>query len=173
LQSQYFGMTIFAILLAVWCVAGITHASLIVFLVLEYVPAWARWLLILVAANVAGGLSALGWVLFLRTKIDRFYTPANRIAALDWSLGVVERTITIALIVIAPRSVPYFIGGWMALKFAANWKVRTPDRKGELAQDNLARRRLTFLVGSAISFGFGLLGGVIICPHAIAIWGQL
>ena len=47
-----------------------------------------------------------------------------------------------------------FIGGWVALKFAANWK-----RQGLDADDNVTRGSLLALVGSVISFAVAIGDG--------------
>ena len=128
-------------------------------------------LLFCLAANYVGGLLAREWVIYLRTKIDKNYKPAEeRLPSVDWSLGSIERLTTMGLMILAPALVPVFIGGWTALKFAANWRVRMPTSEEPREQDKVARQRLTFLVGSAASLAVAIAAGIILNPGAIAAW---
>jgi hypothetical protein len=78
------------------------------------------------AASVIGGFLVVGaclWVVWqavgewnaLRGKYEPF-------APLDFFVGGTERCVATTLVLLAPNYLAPFIGGWIALKFAANWK---------------------------------------------------
>jgi hypothetical protein len=116
-----------------------------------------------------GGLLARYWVVFLKKRIDPQYDSTTRLGVLDWSLGILERAITTTLIIWAPTLAAPFIGGWVALKFAANWEKRDVD--GDFhAQQQIARHRLTGIVGSTISIVVAVAVGLALNPHAIQAW---
>ncbi len=77
-------------------------------------------------------------------------------------VGGVERLVATTLVVWWIAYLPAFIGGWIALKFAANWKRFRNDtiyvREGSLMS----------LVGSVISIAMAIVAGVAIYPDAIA-----
>jgi hypothetical protein len=62
----------------------------------------------------------------------------------------------------APKYVPVFIGGWIVLKFAANWERRTEPKANQAS--------LVALVGSVLSFSAAILAGLIVNPDAVRIW---
>src|SRR3954447_9830479 len=41
---------------------------------------------------------------------------------IDFWMGGTERAVALTLVLLAPLYLPAFVGGWIGLKFAANWK---------------------------------------------------
>jgi hypothetical protein len=82
----------------------------------------------------------------------------GRVVRLDKTLGFTERFIAVALIVVAPRQVAFFIAGWVALKFAANWKRKESGEPWEKVRN--ARFSLIALIGSAASFAIAVAVGL-------------
>ena len=119
---------------------------------------------------IGGGFIAGPVVKHLRRQIERGRDPEPRVLSLDWLLGGIERTIVTTMVIFTPPLVPVFIGGWVALKFAANWQARMPDPNDKEDQQIVGRKRLTFLVGSAISISVAILAGLLVSRHAIDIW---
>lgn len=99
-------------------------STFVVFVVVGLVLKFMRW-----TANIRG--DSFGWLTF-------------------W-VGGTERAIAMTLAFFAPNQVPIFIGGWIALKFAAGWKRESP------LQDDVISNSLLSLVGSVWSFGFAML----------------
>jgi len=67
---------------------------------------------------------------------------------IDFWLGTSERYVAMLLFAYRADQLPWFIGAWVSLKFAANWKRhRDPDAQ---------RASLLFLVGNVLSFGFAI-----------------
>ena len=129
------------------------------------------WFIAAWGSLVVGGLAAQSSVEFLRWRIAKKYKNRKepkviRIYWLDWSLGVLERAIATALTICAPAMLGPFIGGWVALKFAANWHTRKEGGN----EDFLAKHRLVAMVGSAVSFAIAILAGLFIYPHALVVW---
>ncbi|WP_271079488.1 hypothetical protein [Aurantiacibacter sp. MUD61] len=83
--------------------------------------------------------------------------PAFRM--MTFYVGGVERMITLTLVLWAPAQLPLFIGGWIALKMAANWQRQ---KGADAAQGNLLA-----LVGNALSFSIPIAVGVWLNPTAI------
>jgi len=97
-----------------------------------------------------------GWVIagagvyYMRRLIDQ------RRDFLRWTdvfVGCTERAIATTLVILAPPLLPGFIGGWVALKFAANWQRKVGDDVGPPS--------LIALVGSAISFAAAIAAGLL------------
>ncbi len=84
----------------------------------------------------------------------------GRVARLDKALGFTERFVAVALIVVAPRQVGFFIAGWVVLKFAANWKRKRSSEPWEKIRD--ARFSLISLIGSAASFTIAVAVGLLL-----------
>lgn len=121
---------------------------------------------------LGGGLLAKYWVVHLKKCIDKEYNPrVARSPDLDWSIGVIERGITTTLVIWAPSLAPVFVGGWVTLKFAANWDKRVSGEEFE-AQQKMARQRLTGLIGSAISLTVAIGAGVLAHPHSLRTWSN-
>jgi hypothetical protein len=93
---------------------------------------------------------------------------------IDFVLGAIERFIALALFVFYPDQLPWFIGAWVALKFAANWKrypapvpastskLRANPRSAEKRLEEAAEGSLLFLIGNALSFGTAIGGGILL-----------
>lgn len=80
----------------------------------------------------------------------------NRPHILDWFVGGIERSTATYLMIFVPTLLAPFVGGWMALKLAANWQRRTPRGDPTL----LNRQTLAALVGSGLSFGIAIGCGI-------------
>jgi hypothetical protein len=81
----------------------------------------------------------------------------------DFWICCTERFVATSLVIVAPSYLPAFIRGWVALKFALNWKRR--DQSDETAQASLLA-----LVGNVLSFGIAICVGVLVNPHALDVW---
>jgi len=83
-------------------------------------------------------------------KLIRWHIGAKRpsFKPLDFWLGTIERLVAMALFVLSQEHLPWFIGAWVGLKFAANWK----REKGKDA----AEGSMIFLIGNVLSFGFAI-----------------
>lgn len=71
---------------------------------------------------------------------------------LTFWVGGTERAVAMTLAFFAPSQVPIFIGGWIALKFAAGWKRQSPLQNNDVISNSLLS-----LVESVWSFGFAML----------------
>jgi hypothetical protein len=78
-------------------------------------------------------------------------------------VGGTERAVAMTLAFLVPHQVPIFIGGWIALKFAATWKRESPH------QDDVVSNSLLSLVGSVWSFGFAMFIAWLIRPEFLSI----
>lgn len=121
---------------------------------------------------LGGQFLAREWVVLLKRQINKSYDPKSaRLALLDWSVGFLERGIVTTLVIWAPSLTGPFVGGWMALKFAANWDKREVGGEFE-AQQDVARSRLIGLVGSVVSLGVAIGAGVAAHPHSLLVWAN-
>ena len=84
----------------------------------------------------------------------------GRVTRLDKALGFTERFIAVAILIVAPRQVGFFIAGWVALKFAANWKRKESSEEWEKIRN--ARFSLIALIGSAASFTIAVAVGLLL-----------
>jgi hypothetical protein len=83
---------------------------------------------------------------------------------LAFSVGVTERTAAILLSIFLPNYLGWFIGGWMAYKYAVNWQ----QHEKVAARD----KSLMALVGTAWSFIMALAAGFLINPDALRQLGS-
>ena len=79
----------------------------------------------------------------------------------DIWVGGAERAVATTLVIFAPAQLPVFVGAWVALKFAANWKRRT-------RVEGVEQISLIALVGSVISFAVAIWAGLIVIPGAFS-----
>jgi|GEM_PF-3098424 len=115
----------------------------------------AAYLFVWIGAHFITGVLmwCMRWTMGMTGKAWRMMT---------FYVGGIERMITLTLVLWAPAQVPLFIGGWIALKMAANWQ----RQKGpEAAQGNLLA-----LVGNALSFSIPIAVGLWLNPTALAAW---
>ena len=82
----------------------------------------------------------------------------GRVARLDQALGFTERFVAVAIILVAPRQLAFYVAGWVALKFASNWKRREGGKPWERTRN--ARFSLIALIGSAASFTVAVAVGL-------------
>ena len=125
--------------------------------------AWAMTVNIYTATAFAYLLSILGgwliagtFVYFMRKSIGK---PRPFFRWLDVWLGGAERFVATTLILFQPRYLAPFIGGWVALKFAANWQRRQVDGVEQISQVSL--------VGSVISFAVAIGATIWMRPDVI------
>jgi len=76
-------------------------------------------------------------------------------------VGTTERLVTMVLFARDQDRVAWFIGAWVALKFALNYKRREMKKDADYKQAMLA------LVGNVVSFGFALLAAWLCSKIAI------
>jgi hypothetical protein len=77
-----------------------------------------------------------------------------------------KRLLSTTLVVFAPGYLASFIGAWIALKSAANWK-RQPVGHAWVTQGSLL-----LLVGNVLSFAVAIGTGLLLNPGALAIWAK-
>lgn len=116
---------------------------------------WAALLLSIFVGHLAAGVAV--WLLRIP-----YETHNPLVNPLNVAVGGIERAVVTTLFVYAPSLLAGFIGGWMALKFAASW-----ENDGS---DHLKDRRLVFIVGSAISLGVAVWMGYLAAPESLAQW---
>ena len=111
--------------------------------------------------SLAGGwlIAGIG-VYFMRKSLGK---PRPFFRWIDIWIGFTERAIATSLILFVPgyNYLAAFIGGWMGLKFAANWQRQ--NVKG------IEQISLVSLVGSAISFAVAIGVTVIVQKY----WANL
>jgi hypothetical protein len=88
---------------------------------------------------VAGCIALIRWTIGSKRSSFKW---------LDFWLGTTERAVVWALCAWEPERVSWFIGAWVGLKFAANWKRQS--------RTIAAQGGLVFLIGNALSFSFAL-----------------
>ena len=84
--------------------------------------------------------------------------------ALDGFIGCTERFVVTTLVIWTPIYVAPFIGGWVALKMAANWQS-IKDRTESVRQGSLIA-----LLGNVYSFAIAIGAGLIVRPDAWQAW---
>jgi hypothetical protein len=95
----------------------------------------------------------------IRTTVKE---PHEFFAPLDFWLGGTERCVATTLILFAPRYLPTFIGGWVVLKFAANWQRHKGTEFGQPS--------LIALLGSVLSFAAAIGATLYMRPDLINSW---
>jgi hypothetical protein len=117
------------------------------------------------ALATIGGYLITGTLLFLarRAIFGKETHWSNSLKMMDLWVGSVERLTAMVIFAHAPKYIAAFIGGWVALKFAANWQ-RKPTKTDE---------SLIALTGSVISMAIALLAGNILNPNAAATFGRI
>ncbi|MEP7031389.1 MAG: hypothetical protein ABI830_10690 [Pseudolabrys sp.] len=92
--------------------------------------------------------------------------PQSGFKWLDFWIGGTERAIATTLYLLAQQHLPVFIGGWVALKFAANWKRQRYSQK-------VSTGTLISLIGNALSFSIAIASGWLVQSKTIAqVFGQ-
>jgi hypothetical protein len=89
-------------------------------------------------------------------KFPRHWKRWRREVFCSWlslAVGVTERTVAMVLFIYAPSALLPFMGGWMALKYAAGWHQIYGDRGRE--------ETLIALVGSAWSFSIAIGSSIV------------
>jgi hypothetical protein len=100
----------------------------------------------LYALGSFGGFFVVGAAM----KFMRWHAGLKRpsFKPIDFWLGSIERLVTMLIFAFKPDQLPWFIGAWVGLKFAANWKRQTGPETSEFS--------MLFLIGNVLSFGFAL-----------------
>lgn len=128
-------------------------------------------ILLAYAVSLFGGFFFVGACMWLMRKAvgDGEYKPIQKykppFKMLDLFVGVTERFVATTLVVFAPTYLASFIGGWTALKFAANWKRQAND-------DWVSTGSLLFLIGSVLSFAVAIGSGLYLNPDALTVWTE-
>ena len=110
---------------------------------------------------VGGYLIAGGSVYLMRISIG---ARREFFRWIDLWVGLTERSIATTLALFSPHLVAPFIGWWIALKFAANWKRR--------AGENIPQKSLVSLVGGLISFAVAITATMVVKPEIIATFSN-
>jgi hypothetical protein len=121
---------------------------------------------LIVDTVIAYGITgAVLWVI-RRTVFGR---ESGRLLSFKWMdfwLGSTERLTTTALVIWSPKNLPAFIGAWVALKFASNWK------RQNLSDPRVFNSSLIFLIGSVISIDAAIVVGLRINHSALQALNQ-
>lgn len=112
--------------------------------------------------SIFGGAIAVNIVLkIIRATVDE---PHEFFAPLDFWVGGTERAVATTLILFAPHYLPTFIGGWVVLKFAANWQRHKGTEFGKPS--------LIALIGSVLSFTAAIGATIYMRPDLINSWAN-
>jgi hypothetical protein len=76
-------------------------------------------------------------------------------------VGTTERLVTMVLFGLDRDRVVWFIGAWVALKFALNYKRR------EMKEDADYKQAMLALVGNVLSFGYALVAAYLVTPSKL------
>lgn len=107
----------------------------------------AAWAVIYVALAAFGHVLVGPFMGFIRWHSDLPPLPPS--ASVFW-IGTTERLVTMVLFARDPNHLAWFIGAWVALKFALNYRRREMKTESDFTEAMLA------LVGNVLSFGFAL-----------------
>jgi hypothetical protein len=111
-------------------------------------------------------LTILGWGLVgALMRVMRWHVGVSTKeswGAMDLWLGSAERLVAATLFALCVPALPAFIGGWIALKFAANWNRIKSE------QNAVRKGALMAMIGSVASFTLAIVGGYLINPQAIS-----
>src|SRR3990167_1087530 len=109
--------------------------------------------------SVAGGWLIAGVAIHIMRK--SICVPRGRFFKwIDVWVGGSERAVATTLLLFAPAQLAVFIGGWMALKLAANWQRSTdPDAP---------QTTFVAMVGSVVSFSVAIAAPLLLLPDALA-----
>lgn len=120
--------------------------------------------------SVLGGFLVAGLVLYvirrnLETDKEAEFGDEAKLrgsfAWLDFWVGGTERAVATTLALWVPTYLPIFIGGWVTLKYAANWK-RQPNEKKWVSTGSLIA-----LIGSVVSFSVAIAAALLFRPDAL------
>ena len=120
-----------------------------------HLPPIAVWLLSIPIGFILVG----GCLKFMRWTAG---IPRPTFKPVDFWVGTTERLVAMALLCHAPQYLAAFIGGWIALKFAANWK-----RLDNKTDPTVAQGSLLSFVGNVVSFSFAIVVGAYLCPDGL------
>ncbi len=135
-----------------------------------YIPS-CLWLNGLFMSLIDGGVAAFGIVETLRFlgSVPRF-PRSIKLCALTALTGLLERLGVTLLTVWNPTAALAFAVAWMGLKMAANWNRPGRLEASQFEPDvpepekwiRVARGAMSALLGSLVSLGFGVLGGLVV-----------
>ena len=103
---------------------------------------------------------------FLYSTLDKGGAPHPHRERIPWIAvvtGMIERSIIVTLILIAPRMLTTFLGAWLALKVAGGWG---------LLKEPTTENRATFvfgLWGTVLSYACAIVCGLWIAPNVLDI----
>jgi hypothetical protein len=120
----------------------------------------AAYILVCIVGNyiVAYIMLFLKWLVGLDTR-----------PIIEWMgfwIGFTERAVALTLVILAPRYLVTFVGGWILLKFAIGWQ-RTP------LTPKLARGVQLALIANVLSFGIAIAVGLYLNPTALGYYSAL
>lgn len=130
-------------------------------MILGYVSAY-------LVSIVLGAIVVSLVVYLFHTHVLGFTRPWWR--SIDMTIGCLERTISTTLVIWTPPLLPPFIGGWIALKFAANWGRSKEEHQTGGVRGDTVNGSLVFLIGNALSFSIAIGAGLLVNPEAVTIW---
>jgi hypothetical protein len=114
-------------------------------------------------------------MLLMRVALKRDEDIRDTSQLMDVWLGGTERIVALTLFVLSQANLPWFIGAWVAAKYALNWNrwpmqekdastaraataiVKQRSAKEELA--DAAQGGLLALIGNVLSFGIAIAAG--------------
>lgn len=123
------------------------------------IPVWLSYVIAYAASTVGGWLVVGAFLKVIRWTVG---LSLESFKWLDFWIGSAERTVAISLVVWAPDQLPPFVGGWIALKFAANWQ-RQASNGPKVRQGSLIA-----LIGSVLSFTVAIVAGCFLHPEVIS-----
>jgi hypothetical protein len=111
------------------------------------------WIVIYVVLAALGHLLVGGCMWFIRwtTRL-----PTSSFEPTVFWIGTTERLVAMVLFARDPEHVAWFIGAWVGLKFALNYKRRSMKTETDYKEAMLA------LVGNVLSFGFAFVAAYLI-----------
>lgn len=115
------------------------------------------------ALSIGGGWFIAGICVYWARRLCKI--PREFFRWIDIWVGGTERIVATTLVLLAPGYLAVFIGGWIALKFAANWKRRENEPGANEAS-------LIFLVGNVWSFAVAIAVGVVMNPGVLDFFAK-
>jgi hypothetical protein len=105
--------------------------------------------------SVFGGYWLVGaFMHFMRSWIIPNHKETTQSKRMVFFVGATERLVATTLIIFAPAYLAPFIGGWVALKYAANWQKKE--------ETNAREHSLFAMIGTVLSFAIAIGAGLFI-----------
>lgn len=128
------------------------------------VIALMRCVVVYILVCIVGNYLVTFLMALMRWLVSLDIRPINEWAG--FLIGFTERAVALTLVILAPRYLATFIGGWVLLKFAIGWQ-RTP------LNPRVARGILLALIANVLSFAIAIAGGLYLHPSALTYFGAL